>query len=131
MITKSMGDIVVLYPINTDVPSLDEDDCASVVSKKMLPSEGLHCVLRLLFQLCPSAAAEAPLQLQRACDFEDLFGSAPSLSLLRLRFRRTFFIGWQNCFLRRVCGSRQPWTQGSYPHLVSLLVIGDQVLLQN
>ena len=58
-----------------EVPSLDNDDHASVVSEKAPPSEGL----RLLFQLCPSAAVEAPPQPQRACDFEGLFSAAPKL----------------------------------------------------
>ena len=33
--------------------------------------------LRLVFQLCPAAAAEAPPQPQRSCDFEGLFGAVP------------------------------------------------------
>ena len=60
-----------------DVPSLDNDDRASIVSEKTLPSEGLCLVLHLLFQLCPSAAAEVPPPPQKICDFEGLFGSAP------------------------------------------------------
>ena len=60
-----------------DVPSLDDDDFASIVSEKTLLSEGLRSVLRLLFQLCPSAAVEPPPPPQRTCDFEGLFGSAP------------------------------------------------------
>ena len=61
----------------TDVLSPDDDDRVSIVLEKTLPSEGLRLVLRLLFQLCPSAAAEAPPSPQRTCDFEGLFGSAP------------------------------------------------------
>ena len=59
-----------------EVPSLDDDNRASIDSEKVPPSEGLHSVLRLLFQLCSSAAVEAHLQPQRACEFEGLFGVA-------------------------------------------------------
>ena len=59
------------------VPSLDDDDHQSVVSEKAPPCEGMHSVLRVLFYLCPSAAAEASPQPQRACEIEGLFGAAP------------------------------------------------------
>ena len=49
----------------SDVSTLDDDDRVSVVSEKTPLSEGLRSVLRLLFQLCPSAVSKALPPLQR------------------------------------------------------------------
>ena len=48
-----------------DVPHVVEDDRLSVTSEKAYLSEGLSSALRLVFQLCPAADVEAPLQPQR------------------------------------------------------------------
>ena len=50
---------------------MDDEDRASVISNKSPPSEGL----RLLFQLCPSAAQPPP---QKVCKVEGLFGALVS-----------------------------------------------------
>ena len=42
--------------------------------EKEYPSEGLRSALRLVFQLCPAAAAGALPQPQRSCNCEGLFG---------------------------------------------------------
>ena len=56
--------------------SFDNDDRASVSSEKSPPSVGLRAVLRLLFQLCPSAASASQPPQEKVCDFEGLFGVA-------------------------------------------------------
>ena len=89
-----------------DVPSLGDDDRASIVSEKTLPSGGLRSVLHLLFQLCPSAAVEVPPPLQRTCDFEGLFGSAPRPVVREVP--TNLFHRIAELFPRCVCGSRWP-----------------------
>ena len=63
-----------------DVPQVVEDDCLSVASEKAHPSKSLHSALRMVFQLCPAAAAEALQQPQRAYDFEGSFGAVLKLA---------------------------------------------------
>ena len=67
-----------------EAPSPDSDDSQSVVSEKATPSEGMLSALQLLFQLCPSEAAEAPPQPQRACNLRVCL--VRLRSLLRVRF---------------------------------------------
>ena len=51
-----------------------DDDAASVSSEKPPPQEGLHSILRLLYQLCPSSASESLTSSdQKSCEFESLF----------------------------------------------------------
>ena len=53
-----------------------DDDAASVSSEKPPPQEGLHSILQLLYQLCPSAASESLTSPdQKACEFESLFAT--------------------------------------------------------
>ena len=49
-----------------------EDDNVCMNSEKPPPQEGLIAVLRLLYQLCSSAASAPPVRPQRSCDFEGL-----------------------------------------------------------
>ena len=52
-----------------------DDDCVCVSSEKPPLQEDLRAVLRLLYQLFPSAASSAPVRTQKACDFEGLFAT--------------------------------------------------------
>ena len=68
-----------------------EEDAASSLSEKAAVSEGHHNVLRLLYQLCPSAAPKSTPAPRKVCDFEGLFASAdptPALEGLPTLFHR-------------------------------------------
>ena len=52
-----------------------DDDCVCVSSEKPSLQEDLCAVLRLPYQLFPSAASSAPVRTQKACVFEGLFAT--------------------------------------------------------
>ena len=56
-----------------------EDDNVSIHFEKPPPQEGLASVLRLVYQLCPSAASAAPVCPQRSCDFGGFLLRSPHL----------------------------------------------------
>ena len=101
-------------------PSLDDDDRQSVVSEKALLSEGMRSALRLLFQLCPSTAAEAPPQPQRAFEFEGLFSAVPKP--VAGKVPTNLF----HCVAELLS---KAWMQGSCSYLVFLLAGRDQGLV--
>ena len=59
-----------------------EEDAAASLSEKVAVSEGHRNVLRLLYQLCPSAAPKSPPAPRKVCDFEGLFASTDPTPVL-------------------------------------------------